>query len=74
MDTLTATYESPEFGSISFYIESFGNALWEEKPTSIILPNIEEIMSNVQFTTELMAWEIASDEALVAFEAKLLER
>jgi len=58
---------------INFYSPSFGNPLWEEKPTSTILSDIEETMANFRFATELMAWEIASDEALAAFEAKLLE-
>ena len=36
MDTLTATYESPKFDSVSFYIDFFRIPLWEE-PTSINL-------------------------------------
>jgi len=74
METLTGTYETQEFDPIAFYLNSFGNPLWEEKPTSIILPNIEEIMFNLQFAAELIAWETTSDEALVAFETKLLEK
>lgn len=60
--------------SVEFYSPSFGNPLLEEKPTSTILSDIEEIMANLRFATELMAWEIASDEALATFEAKLLEQ
>jgi len=57
-----------------FYSTSFGNPLLEEKPTRTIISNIEETMANLQFAAELMAWEIASDEALAAFESKLLEQ
>lgn len=36
MERLTATYESAGFDSSSFYFASYGNPLWEEKPTEII--------------------------------------
>lgn len=41
MESLTATYESAEFDSISFYLPSFGNPLWEEKSTEIISSLLE---------------------------------
>jgi len=73
----TSAYKSIEIFQpnipINFDSPSFGNPLWEEKPTSTILSDIEETMTNLRFATELIAWEIASDEALVNFEVKLLE-
>ena len=41
MEKLTATYESAGFDSGSFYLASFDNPLWEEKPTEIIPSHLE---------------------------------
>lgn len=74
----TLSYKSVDWRSrnigVVFYSPSFANPLFEEKPTLTVLSTFGETRRDLQFAAELSAWDIVSDEALAAFEARLFEQ